>query len=429
MRKHFFLFLCLCCSLTAIAAERVSLDQILREGWEAYIGKTITITTPLYVCGNYYDSLLLAPERLYAPEERAVGLSEGDSTAYWAIRRSNRAQMVRLSCKLSHYKVRTGAMVRNLTARVEGEAYLVTGQTPRFRHNRPEPLPKTPKADLILCASNIQNYFYDLGGYATRRTTREQFAMQTLKIAKGLHHIRADLYALCEIQKGDRAPRALVEAMNRQAGKELYSFVDPGWSNGDTISCGFIYRVDKVRPYGEVQHAYHDPSSHYHYRLLALGFEDLATGERIILNVNHLRSKRGTGYESNQRRMANTDSLLVMLRHIQEEAIFGDEDLLLVGDFNCYTQEEPLQTLVQNGFADMLMRYDSTGYSYVYRSEVGYLDRVFANPSMAAQVVYAHPYHLNADYYYSRGYKRGLDDTIFRFSDHDPLVIGIRWQR
>ena len=67
---------------TLFAVEKVEFPESFVDGWEPYIGKMVQITTPLYVCGNYYDSLILAPERLYVPEERATGLAEGDSTVY-----------------------------------------------------------------------------------------------------------------------------------------------------------------------------------------------------------------------------------------------------------------------------------------------------------------------------------------------------------
>ena len=159
---------------------------------------------------------------------------------------------------------------------------------------------------------------------------------------------------------------------------------------------------------------------------LALGWEEIASGEKFVLNINHLRSKRGTGAESNDKRMANVDSLMVMLNKIQEQQLFQDEDILLVGDYNSYTYEQPLQTIIQAGYEDVLMHYAPEGYSYVYYSEAGYLDRVFASPSMRAQVTQIQPYHLNADYFYSRGFKRGLDETIFRYADHDPILIHIK---
>ena len=424
MRK-IVLLLAIFFTSSLLAVEKVQFPASFANGWEPYIGKMVQITTPLYVCGNYYDSLILAPERLYVPEERATGLAEGDSTAYWAIKQANRAQIIRLTCNIRNYEVRTGAVLKNLTARVVAPGKLVTGATPKFQNNKPEPKPKMPKG-LLVCAANIQNYFYDLGGYAHRKTTKEQQAIQTEKISKALTHINADIYAICEIQKGDSAAQMLVDAMNAKAKKARYAYVSQGWSNGDTISCGYIYRTDRVRPYGDLQYGYHDPSSHYHYRMVACGFEEIKSGERFVLNINHLRSKRGTGDESNGKRMVNVDSLLVMLDKIEKEQLFGDKDILLVGDYNCYSQEQPIQTLVQAGYEDVLMQYDSTGYSYVYHSEAGYLDRAFASPTMAAQVKAVHPYHLNADYFYSRGYKRRLDKTMFRYADHDPILISIQ---
>lgn len=424
MRK-IVLLLAIFFTSSLFAVEKVQFPASFANGWEPYIGKMVQITTPLYVCGNYYDSLILAPERLYVPEERATGLAEGDSTVYWAIKQANRAQIISLTCNIRNYEVRTGAVLKNLTARVVAPGKLVTGATPKFQNNKPEPKPKMPKG-LLVCAANIQNYFYDLGGYAHRKTTREQQAIQTEKISKALTHINADIYAICEIQKGDSAAEMLVRAMNERAKKVRYAYVSQGWSNGDTISCGYIYRTDRVRPYGDLQYGYHDPSSHYHYRMVACGFEEIKSGERFVLNINHLRSKRGTGDESNSKRMVNVDSLLVMLDRIEKEQLFGDKDILLVGDYNCYSQEQPIQTLVQAGYEDVLMQYDSTGYSYVYHSEAGYLDRAFASPTMAAQVKAVHPYHLNTDYFYSRGYKRRLDKTMFRYADHDPILISIQ---
>ena len=424
--RYFLLLIFLIATTSLGAVEKVQFPESFANGWDKYIGKMVQITTPLYLCGNYYDSLILATERLYVPEEKAYGLAEGDSTSYWAIKQQNRSKIISLSCQIRNYEVRTGAMIKNLTARVVAPGKLVTGSSPKFLNNKPEPKPKMPKNSLLICAANIQNYFFDLGGYAQPKTTKQQQQLQTLKISKALTHINADIYALCEIQKGDSAPQMLVDAMNKQAKKDCYAYVSQGWTNSDLISCGYIYRKDRVRPYGDLQHAYHDTKNHYHYRLIACGFEELTSNEHFVLNINHLRSKRGTGEESNAKRMTNVDSLLIMLNNIQENQLFHDTDILLVGDYNSYTQEQTIQTLIQNGYEDLVMQYDSTGYSYVYHSEAGYLDRVFASPTMAKQVKMVRPYHLNTDYFYSRGFKRGLDKTIFRYSDHDPILISIQ---
>jgi predicted extracellular nuclease len=425
MRK-ILLFVIVLCVSNLYAIEKVQFPESFTDGWDQYVGKMVQITTPLYVCGNYYDSLILSPDRLYVPEERAYGLADGDSTEYWVIKKANRENSLRLSCKITNYKVRTGAVLKNLTARVVAPGKLVTGAAPTFLNNKPEAKPKMPKNGLLICAANIQNYFFDLGGYAQRKTTKKQQLLQTEKICKAFQQIDADIYALCEIQRGDSAPQMLVDAMNAMAKKEKYAYVSDGWDNKDMISCGYIYRKDRVRAYGEMVHGYADTESHYHYRLVAKGFEELSTGEKFVLNINHLRSKRGTGAESNEKRMANVDSLLVMLDKIEGEQMFDDVDILLVGDYNSYGQEEPIQTIVRAGYEDMIVRDDSTSYSYVYHSEAGCLDRVFASKTMAKQVQKVAVYHVNTDYFYSRGFKRGLDNTMFRYADHDPVLISVK---
>ena len=38
-----------------LAVEKVQFPASFANGWEPYVGKMVQITTPLYVCGNYYD--------------------------------------------------------------------------------------------------------------------------------------------------------------------------------------------------------------------------------------------------------------------------------------------------------------------------------------------------------------------------------------
>ena len=71
--RTFILSLTIIFASSLLAVEKVQFPESFADGWEPYIGKMVQITTPLYVCGNYYDSLILAPERLYVPEERAIG--------------------------------------------------------------------------------------------------------------------------------------------------------------------------------------------------------------------------------------------------------------------------------------------------------------------------------------------------------------------
>lgn len=411
-------------SLMVSAAVRLPLDS-LSGNWERYQGQAVTITTPLYITGVYYDSVQVAPRRIFVPEQYAIGLGDGDSTMYHELARQNGMLTIRINAPYYGPGIMIGDRIDNLTATVTGTRRMLSAKTLRLKHNKKQDrLPDLGDATLRLCQANIQNYFADLGGYAGAKTEAE-FACQTYKVAQGLVYLDADLYALCEMEKGDKSPAVLVEEMNRLTrGKKHYQFVSLGHSDGDSIAVCYVYRSDRVQPYGEVQYAYHDPQSHYHYRLLALGWQEVTSGEQMVLGINHLRSKRGTQQYSDSARCAQVDSLLMMCGTLGEK--FADEDILLVGDWNCYRQERPLRKLIQSGYVDVLGMYAPDDYSYVYRGESGCLDQAFASEAMMRQITHAQPVHLCADYYYSLGYKRGRDKTMHRYSDHDPVLIGIR---
>ena len=440
------------CSV-AFGVTRISLAELDADGWSKWKGRQVCITTPLVVCGTFKDSLALADERLFVPEERATGLADGDSTAYWQRVAYNASKRIRLNCKYP-YSLNLGATIRNLTAVVTGERQLLSAQQPTFKNFRPDKqVPKFPDADVIVCAANIQNYFVHLGGYATRRTSPGQHTLQSLKTAHALCQLNADVYALCELEKGPSAPAELVAAMNQVCRKERYAFVATDATDGDTISVGYVYRLDRVRPYGAMQYAYEDKHDIYAYRFLLQGFEHIASGERFAISLNHTRSKRGNPQDSNAKRMDNTEHILNCIQSWSTTAD-ADPDVLLLGDYNCYTYEQPLQTIVRAGYDDLLAT-DSLHYTYSYKGECGSLDRVFATPSMTAQVLGVEPIHWNTDYYYSAAYyskynfknnlipaqvtdlkaiipylsKQAKKNLLFRYSDHDPVLIGIKLNR
>ena len=423
MRKLLTLFCLTFCCASIISVERVSLEQ-LQSDWNKYTNQTVEITTPLVVCGSFYDSLVLAPERLFCPVERAIGLADGDSTMYYQLAAHNRETSICVHLRNSYYKVRTGDIVRGLKARVSGERQLVTGKSVRTRHMPQDRLPRPKKGELRVVGANIENYFADLGGYAHKRTTPAQQALKTTKLVAGMKAMHADIIACCEMQVGNKAPEMLLEALNRNG--ERYAYITLPLEDMDRIGGCFIYNKERVRPYEEPLSAYQDTCSHYYARMYAVGFEEIATGEKLIIGLNHFKSKRAgrSNYDTHLRRMQNTDSLLAMLP--QAIARFEDADILLLGDYNCYTQEEPIQAIVRAGYSDMLPLGHAADYSYSFKGEAGYLDRCFANPSMSTQIIRVRPWHVNADWYYQHGAYKMKDKTMHRYADHDPIIVDIK---
>lgn len=428
MRKALFISFLLISALSVSAVERVSLGQ-LQANWTQYINHDVKITDPLVVCGSFYDSLILAPQRLFCPEEQAVGLADGDSMVYWQLSAQNAAARIIVHCRNRYYDVRTGDIVRGLQARVTSPQHLLTGKTIATKHMPLDKLPKPQRDAIRVVGANIENYFADLGGYAHRKTTPSQQALQTQKLVKGLRAMHADIIACCEMQVGDKAPQMLLKELNTKGPK--YAYVSFGLTDKDRIGGAFIYNTERVRPYGEWMTAYKDTSSHYCARIALLGFEtvpqkDTDLSQQFIISLSHFKSKRpGRGaYDTNVKRLENADSLLAILP--EAVAYYDDPDVLLLGDYNCYTQEQPIQKIVRAGYADLLPHGTANDYSYNYKGESGYLDRCFANPSMAAQVVRVCPWHINTDWYYQHGAYKMKDKSYHRYADHDPIIVDLK---
>nr|MDJ0760963.1 endonuclease/exonuclease/phosphatase [Woeseiaceae bacterium] len=113
----------------------------------------------------------------------------------------------------------------------------------------------------------------------------------------------------------------------------------------------------------------------------------------------------------------------------------GDGDVLIVGDVNAYTMEDPLTALADAGYVNLTATLQNAeSYSFVFRGESGALDHALANESLAAQVTGALDWHVNADEPRLVDYNLEGDrdpawfdgDSPYRSSDHDPLIIGLQ---
>ena len=114
-----------------------------------------------------------------------------------------------------------------------------------------------------------------------------------------------------------------------------------------------------------------------------------------------------------------------------------DDDVLIIGDLNSYGSEDPIIALTNGGYQDLVKRFaGSTGYSYSYGGEIGYIDHALANESLAAQVIDTAIWHINTDepkaLDYNLEYKSEANQVNFygadpyRASDHDPIIINLQ---
>lgn len=392
------------------------------DSLNAYINSTVRFNQTLYVCGRYESTLYLSYERLRQPEEIAViGTPEFEA----ARARCDAAILTAYCDNLSSDTVRLGATIDNLIARVTAARQLYVSDNLYFNNNsRPTSRPDVGNGRLIVCSANLQYYcpeWEDTYGAGSD----EEFQTQHTKLMKALHNIDADIYSLTEIQSGPSALQSITNGLNALTAPGRYAYVEDEDTETTTYTkVGFIYRTDKVTPILQLGHPYTSGSIYYN-RESVQAFRENATNERFVLSMNHFKAKDGTGSEStNPARMANVEHLVTFLENQLANNYYMDSDILILGDLNCSTMEEPIRYLIDNGYDNQLTVFAPTQYSYVYDNEIEYLDHVFSSPSMSLQITGAAPYHLNADESYAFHYPSG-DTSMYRYADHDPLIIGI----
>lgn len=195
----------------------------------------------------------------------------------------------------------------------------------------------------------------------------------------------------------------------------------------------FIYNKTKVTPYRPI---YPFGSGGYRLRQVAQAFDLNSNGERVIIAVNHLKAKSGSGTGSdadlvdgqgsyNYMRVNQAQNLVNNLNTLT--SYYSDPDVLVVGDMNSYTMEDPIKVYTTNGLINQLKRYSPSDYSYVYSGNVGYLDHSLATTSLSQQITGAHSWHINADEpsYFEYAYTTYYAADPYRCSDHDPVVTGL----
>ena len=167
------------------------------------------------------------------------------------------------------------------------------------------------------------------------------------------------------------------------------------------------------------------------------GFTEKATGEKFILSVNHFKAKSGSGSGANKDQGDGQGSFnaarvqeakSILSNYPTYTSTFGDDDFLIVGDLNAYGKEDPITTLTDWGMIDLHRTFHAdSSYSYVYQGTLGYLDHALCNSTMYPQVTGMTPYHINAPERDAYTYNGSLNDgTMFRCSDHDPILVGLR---
>ncbi|GAB3650639.1 hypothetical protein GCM10027591_08070 [Zhihengliuella somnathii] len=348
--------------------------------------------------------------------------------------------------------------------------------------NTREDAPAEVGGNVKLSSFNVLNYFpttgeefvNELGGSCSWYTDREgepvgtnrcnpdgprgaadaeNFERQEAKIVEAINALDADVVSLEEIENSakfgkdrDFALATLTDALNEALGAEVWKYVpSPAElpADEDVIRTAFIYKKAVVKPIDESVILTGSDAFSNAREPLAQAFQTKRgnSKSRFLAIVNHFKSKgsnpndgsgnadSGDGQGAwNQARVEQAEALVAFADELKRER--NTEKVFLTGDFNAYTQEDPMQVFYAAGYTNL--GAETGEHTYLYDSMVGSLDHILASPEAADTVTGSTVWDINADepvaLEYSR-YNYNITDLYtadpFRASDHDPALIGL----
>lgn len=432
MKKSLLLIVSIIIAAYVSAQIHVTIDD--PEHWTTsnlapYVGQTVIFDTPLIVTSNY-NTIYVSPRRIFSATNQCIPQSD----EYNELLSLNANGTVQLTGVSGYH--RTGEKVYNLEAVVNSKSLQwVNGE---WRGNTRADLEASlPDVDirgqhsLLICGMNLEYYLVEQFSSPGPSSSSEHQA-QRAKVSKALAKINADIYGLVEIQQGDNAMKEIAEDLTKNTGRNFTYIPDKSGPSGTYTKSSFVYCTDVVEPVGVIQEIESGVSN----RKKMQTFRELATGETFIYSINHFKAKSGGGSGSdadqgdgqggyNATRVGEANA--VINKYNKFKTSINEEDILVMGDLNAYGKEDPITTFTKNQFTDLHRYFHAdSSYSYTYRSEAGYLDHALCNASLLPQVTGMNAYHINSDENDKYTYDKSDDRTMFRCSDHDPVLVGLK---
>jgi len=463
-----------CGSGASVTTSPLDLPVTAIDDLEPYEGMLVAFPETLYATEHYNlgrygevwvsaDGRLWNPTNVVAPGTPALDLQELNGRSRILIDDGSNVQNPPVVPYLAmDNTLRLGDTVQNLTGVLSyGFSYYRLHPTipPAFiRANERIAAPVDPGDTFTVAGFNVLNYFNgdgQGGGFPTSRgaDSLSEFNRQRDKIIAAILATEADVLGLTEIENDGygtySAIQDLVNGLNAAAGPGTYAFIDPGDTQigTDEIAVGFIYRTASATPIGaaaildsSVDPLFLDTKNR---PSLAQTFEASATGERLTIAVNHLKSKGSDcndvgdpdmGDGQGNCNVTRTNAATVLANWLATDPTSsGDPDSLIIGDLNSYAMENPIEALKSAGYTDLVSTFAGAGaYSYVFEGQSGYLDHALGNASLRLQVADTTVWHINADEPRALDYDEDLNPAYlyspdaYRSSDHDPVLVHLR---
>jgi uncharacterized protein len=446
--------------------------------WERFEGMQIAIEAPLTVSGNggllrfgelvaSFDGRLYQSTELAAPGDAARRI-EADNLRRQLIlddarNREYPSELWYLSEPLSPATpLRAGSVlhgVRGVLDQRHGQYRLQLTEAIGRIEQAPRPPPPEPPPGLRIVGLNLLNLFNGDGrggGFPTSRGAADiaELERQRAKLVQTLAALQGDVVSLMELENDGFDPRSsllrLVEELNAALGVEGdYRAVDIGQGPGqDEIRVGLIYRAGRMQAVGAPQTIETGSFAERNRPPVLQGFRAASGGPAFAVVAVHLKSKGGCaeaegadrdqgdgqGCWNESRRQAAAE---LSAWALSDPAGIGNQNVVIVGDYNAYAQEDPIRQLRAAGWRDAPEGANTATppHSFVWQGRAGRLDHGFVSPALAPFLSGVRKWHSNADESEAFDYARQrrqpdwFQPDPYRASDHDPLILGLDFSR
>jgi predicted extracellular nuclease len=384
------------------------------EALRPYINQTVVFDVPMIVCGNANGNYTVSPWRKFQPESHGyIGTADYNATV-----RVNNNCMFSIS-GISGYH-RCGEKIIGLKVKVNSTSSLTwqggtwSGNT---RADLEKGIPDLGDYRLLICGFNLENYYMTWGSMGASSYSEHQD--QRAKISKALKQINADVYGLVELQQGDEAVAEIVSDLNKNLPGRQYKYFHDA-ATGTFQKVDYVYDANKVEPIGQPSKTDVEVQN----RKKIVCFREIATGERFNYSINHFKAMN-TGDEA--RRVNEARAVVELYNSYSGSKSVQDKDLLIMGDLNCYAYTAPIKLFMEKGLIDLHRAFHAdSSYSYMFGGLASYIDHAITNETMYRQVTGMAGYHINSDEDDRYNYQKSSDQSMFRCSDHDPVLVGLK---
>ena len=380
-----------------VTPTALTLPVLDSTSWEQHEGMLVTIPQSLAVVDNLewgrqgMVSLTAGGRQFYPTETNAPGKAAQDQIAIAARLRisldDGRSTLYPQPLPPyggSQNTLRVGDTLSSLTGVLfeDSAGYRIQPTTPvQFNHenSRPE-LPPVISGQLRIAGFHLDDYFNgdgQGGGFPAPRgpTTAAEFARQRDKIISAISSMQADVVGVTGIENDgvglNSALFDLVQGLNETApsGTSFAAIsLGPPLSGPEESAVAFIYRQETVQPHGPPLSTNDPPFEKYNRAPLVQVFSERSSGEMLTIALNQFQTRHqcpeageangdqgdGQGCWSLLRAQA-ADYLANWLE--ANPLPDSDPDLLILGQLNAYTLEDPLLILRQAGYQNLIQQF------------------------------------------------------------------------